>query len=1249
MLSKLFTGLLVISLAAAVRADNVVDFNAAIDVVNNSPNVAVDTPLNTAAPLVNADGVNYFGPDIYGALNREVRGWWTVGRNEASGLRVRFNSNDFGNLVDGLFLFRVDGVQFDAANDTLNAQEIFTSQIQRLDSAVIRFVVEEAGQFYISEPSANFVTGGTGNQVDSYSIEALSAGWFNYDPSTAAGVSVIGAPASPAFTDIGFVGFTLFADAIDAGDSSVNFGVREFTVSAVAAPAATMVDGGLKHQKIEGFGASGAFYINRLIDNDHSGELADLLFQDLGLDIFRIRNLYAADTSGDPEGWALQIDDTRDTILLGEASLGRPLKILMSSWTPPNSLKSNNNAASGTLASDAGGYRYDDYATWWRDSLWYYRTYKSITPDFISIQNEPNFETTYSSCRFDPVENASYAGYNQAFEAVWQELAIDLGTAAMPKMLGPELVAFNKLDEYIDNLVNPAHAYGYAHHLYSSNVGTNPSVLNAEMQSTGNAYDYKPLFQSEYFNGDSPTEWLRKYNLAKLMHNSLTIEGVSAYLYWSLYWPFDDGQALITLPDNTSYDINPEYYAFKHYSAFIHSDWRRLETESPEAGIDLSAYINPDEDKVTVVILNKNTGAVNLEINFANLSITAGDIYRSTATLNCTNAGTFNPAAPLSIPAESITTLDLTAIPAAAPAHTNILMICIDDLRPETRSYGAAQMITPNLDQLAADGYQFNRAYVQQAVCGPSRASVMSGLRPDSTLVYKFNGDFRVSIPWVYTLPQVLSQQGYHSVGIGKIYHGGTNDELSWDEPWSAGSGTYGSTGNAAYENAAVPDSSLRDGAVTDTAIGKLAQLKNQQPFFYGVGYVRPHLPFVAPSAYWDLYTVDDLELPYTDSPAIGAPSYSYTTWGELRNYSGIPSSGPVSAEQEQNLIHGYYACVSFVDAQVGRLMDALEAQGLAENTIVIVWGDHGWHLGDHGQWCKHTNFERATRIPLIIKVPWMPGASQVDALVEALDIYPTLLDLCGIEHPDHIQGQSLLPLLQNPEAAGPAEAVSQYPRNNESIMGYSMRTDRYRYVEWRSAGSDTPVATELYDHFFDPGEDTNVVSSADGALLAALSSQLDPYIDEAYRAPGGVIAESFTSVLTDAGLTGADALAYADADGDGVNNLYEFAYNMNLAVSDYHVLDPGAGTSGLPTYQLAETNGFTRLDLEYLRRIGAEEVEYIPEFTGNLVDGVWTSPVAGGTAAPIDSEWERVTAGDLESTATASNRFGRVRVLLKP
>jgi iduronate 2-sulfatase len=1267
-----------------------------------------------------------------------------------------------------------------------------------LDSAKIRFVVEDDGQFYISESSPELVTGGTGNQTASFNIEALGTSWYNYDPSTAAGVSVIGSAATPGFNDIDFIGFTLLADAIDAGDASVNFGVREFYVSAKlpAGPATVVLDAGLKHQKMEGFGASGAFYINRLITHNNASQLADLLFRDLGLDIFRIRNVYQH------AGYETDANNTADTIQLGEAALGRPLKIQLSAWGPPAALKSNDSdLGGGTLKKDGGGnYMYSAYADWWSDSLDYYAA-NGIVPDYVSIQNEPNWAAAYQSCEFAPVETTNSAGYNIAFEAVWQKLAIENGTMNMPAMLGPETISFNKLDEYIDNLIVPQHAYGYAHHLYQNSVGENPDALNAMMAGFNAGYGYKPLFQTEYavLNGNTNSPIIRMLNLAKLMHNALTVEEVSAYFYWALYWNGEQG--LIDIPNSSTYTITPEYYAFKHYSAFIEADWRRIDASSPEPGVDLSAFLSPARDEVSVIIINTNAAAVNLELNFTNVVISGGDVFQTSETQNCVNVGSYNPALPIEIPGRTITTLALTAVPPQAPENPNILMICVDDLRPETRSYGAAQMITPNLDRLAADGYQFNRAYIQQAVCSPSRTSVLTGMRPDSTQVFDLETDFRDTIPWVETLPQYLQTHGYYSAGIGKIFHGGLNDDLSWNEPWSAGSGTYGSTGNVAYENAAVADNELRDGAVTDEAIVKLADLKTKQPFFYGVGYVRPHLPFVAPSAYWDLYSVSDLVLPHTDDPAVDASGFAYTTWGELRNYTGIPASGPVSTLQEQNLIHGYYACVSYMDAQLGRLMDALAAEGLDENTIVVVWGDHGWHLGDHGQWTKHTNFERATRIPMIVKVPWMPGASQIDALTEAVDLYPTLLDLCGIPHPVQLEGDSLVPLLEAPESVGDADAISQYPRSGN--MGYSMRTDRYRYTEWRVGNSNILVERELYDHFLDPLEDTNVVNHAEYAAdVAVLEAQLQARLDELGSAAGAmgdqlvtngefdddlnnwvqtmngsadalftilptdgsgglgddpllhmeitngsadkyrlaieqiVPAQSgklytirfdaraaasrtitilwrnknnstnayltlnvpidnvartyeFTGIQLDdlagtdpdgeiriqfggdnadvwidsieiyaqatlasalqaAGLSGADALLNADADGDTVPNLFEYACNLDMTTNDYQVLVPGIGTSGLPTYLLAATNSFQTLELEYLRRRGASDLEYVAEFSGNLTSNVWNSG-SGQSVISIDSDWERVIVQDSETTETATNRFGRVRILFKP
>jgi len=1112
LVTKHWMAITIISVAPAFGI-NVVDFDA--DDISNVVSVQSDFTFNeTAVTVDTTSSPGYLGQSVYGGFSEEGSGsFWSANNRANAGLKLRWNggSGVAGEAASGLYLFSQDdflngfdsgSVKMNAANDTVGVEAGYTNpgdgpSNPAVSNMTLRFVLHDQAGWHISGPLPLL-----SNQAVSF--EAMEQSYFSFSPAvnTSTEAGTIGGGSAPTFSGITWVGFRIDAVRGSKISQGSNVGVEAFSVEAGSNTEQCLIDAGMRHQKIEGFGASGAFYQDRLITHSQSNELAQLLFADLGLDIFRIRNVYLRNY------YANKVQTFRDTIALGESVSGRPLKILLSSWSPPGSMKSNGSETGendATLASDTNGYRYADFATWWADSLDFYES-KGIVPEYISIQNEPNHDPSYAGCSFQPGETATLAGYNKAFEAVWQELAERHGPSGVPKMIGPEVIGISHVDSFADALINPDHMYAYAHHLYQSNVTLNPDVLNTKMAKLKKDYGYKPLFQTEaaYLNGNTKSVIDRKLDLAKLMFNALTVENVSAYCYWGLFWPGPDEQGLVAIPSdpNAPYSINAEYYAFKHYSAFVHSDWRRIEVDPGGNGLSISAFASPGRDELSVIIVNEGTNSVSQDMAFNNANVTTGSIYQSTDVLDCALVGAYQTGVPVQVPGKSITTLSLATTPPPTPSDVNVLMIAIDDLLPQLRCYGESQMITPNLDQLAADGYLFNRAYVQQAVCGPSRASIMTGLRPDTTLAYEYNSDFRDTIPWAYTLPQVLSGQGYHSVGIGKIYHviGGENDSLSWDEPWSQGGGSYGSTGNVPYESTAGSDSDLRDGATTDAAITKLAQLKNQQPFFYGVGYVRPHLPFVAPQAYWDMYSVSDLEFPHTDSPASNASSYAYTSWGELRSYTGIPASGPVSAVQEQNLIHGYYACVSYVDAQIGRLLEGLETEGLAENTIVVVWGDHGWHLGDHGEWCKHTNFEVAARIPLIVKVPWMPGASRIDALVEALDIYPTLLDLCGVEHPSHLQGESLLPLLESPESAGPGEAVSQYPRNSKTIMGYSMRTDRYRYVEWRAVGSNVPAEIELYDHVYDPREDVNIAGSADGNLLAALSAQLDAYIGDAYR-----------------------------------------------------------------------------------------------------------------------------------------------------
>lgn len=416
----------------------------------------------------------------------------------------------------------------------------------------------------------------------------------------------------------------------------------------------------------------------------------------------------------------------------------------------------------------------------------------------------------------------------------------------------------------------------------------------------------------------------------------------------------------------------------------------------------------------------------------------------------------------------------------------NVLFIAVDDLRPQLNCYGDSLSISPNIDALAANGLLFERAYCQQAVCSPSRTSLLTGLRPDSTRIYDLQTHFRQTVPDVVTLPQHFKQNGYHTEWWGKIFHAALLDSISWTsqgeryEPesnWRAyalaesnriADGNKGA--GPAFESADVPDNAYPDGKIADSAIDALKRLKDdEKPFFLAVGFYKPHLPFNAPKKYWDLYDPADIILPEPMSPPENVPDVALMNWGELRNYAGIPAKGDLSKEQSRQLIHGYRACVSYTDAQVGRLMAELKNQGLDKNTIVILWGDHGWKLGDYGMWAKHTNFEIDTKAPLIISVPGMKSkGKKTEALVELVDIYPSLCDVAGLPMPRHLQGTSFRPLLEDAGLPWKQAAFSQYPRGN--VMGYSLRSDRYRFTRWQKKNApDEVVALELYDLQNDP------------------------------------------------------------------------------------------------------------------------------------------------------------------------------------
>ena len=470
----------------------------------------------------------------------------------------------------------------------------------------------------------------------------------------------------------------------------------------------------------------------------------------------------------------------------------------------------------------------------------------------------------------------------------------------------------------------------------------------------------------------------------------------------------------------------------------------------------------------------------------------------------------------------------------------NILFISVDDLKPMLNVYGHDIIHSPNIDRLANEGILFTNAYSQQAICAPSRASLLTGLRPDSTRVYDLNTHVRETVPDVVTIPQHFKENGYATRGWGKLFHfpgrgrehdlrpeTDTYDSYAWTEGWNMGGHKdYTDEDNIAYstmrdqfaeerglqglerylftrgpsvEIADVPDIAYSDGHMAMELVEAMREkAETEEPFFYAIGFIRPHLPFSAPGKYWDLYDRSELSLPnFTDMPE-GAPDFAYQDSWELRNYPDIPGRGqPIPKEKQLELLHGYYASVSFIDAQVGIILDALEETGLDNNTAIVLFGDHGYHLGDHGMWCKHTNFEQANHSALMFRHPKLFSETVVTRPVELLDIFPTLVEFAGLEMHEMVQGQSFVPLMENPESDWKPYALSQYPRNihgDPNGMGYSIRNERYRYTEWvvnpewdrtnfsHPEPGNQVIARELYDYLEDYEETRNLVDDPDYA-----------------------------------------------------------------------------------------------------------------------------------------------------------------------
>lgn len=438
----------------------------------------------------------------------------------------------------------------------------------------------------------------------------------------------------------------------------------------------------------------------------------------------------------------------------------------------------------------------------------------------------------------------------------------------------------------------------------------------------------------------------------------------------------------------------------------------------------------------------------------------------------------------------------LVATPGATQPP-NVLFIAVDDLRVELGCYGMEHVQSPHIDRLASRGTLFRRAYCQQTVCNPSRASVLTGMRPDTLGVWDLPTHFREKRPDAVTLPQLFMQAGYHSQCVGKIFHNWRQDRwrgdaASWSVPSVLHYNNHGNdtpqvsgeippnlaSGTYRTECRDVPDEAYFDGRVAARAVSTLRTLHaKDQPFFLAVGFWKPHGPFNAPKRYWDLYDPAAIPLPERVTPPEGVPEIALT---DARYDEGA------DAASLREMHHGYLAAISYLDAQVGRVLSELERLGRADETIVVFWSDHGLHLGEHGLLRKTTAFELDARTPLILASPRHPGGEQTEALVELVDLYPTLAELCGLRPPKVIEGKSLVPLLGDPTGSIRGTALTQTPRPNyprgesPQSMGYSIRTDRYRYTEWRDHQTGVVLARELYDHADDPGETKNIAEQAD-------------------------------------------------------------------------------------------------------------------------------------------------------------------------
>lgn len=457
-----------------------------------------------------------------------------------------------------------------------------------------------------------------------------------------------------------------------------------------------------------------------------------------------------------------------------------------------------------------------------------------------------------------------------------------------------------------------------------------------------------------------------------------------------------------------------------------------------------------------------------------------------------------------------------------AAGKPNVLFIAVDDMRPQLGCYGDPMAKTPNMDRLASRGLLFDRAYCQQALCSPSRISLLSGRYTTTTRIHSIGPFLRETMPDIVTLPQHFKNNGYFTRSLGKVYHVGIDDPPSWSmPPWHSKKPRNGPQGEAlikryreqmqaagkqipkkgkgavyfaapAFDSPDVADDDLLDGDTTRNAIEALDGLaaKTDQPFFLAVGYANPHVPWVAPKKYWDLYRRSEMRLPDNRYAPRRAPEFAAKSGRDFMWYGNIPANGVITDDFGRECLHGYLAAISYVDALVGRLINALDASPAARNTVIILWSDHGYYMGEHDWWgSKHNNYEGATRAVLMIATPDQAHrGAKTQALTDFVDIYPSLAEICGLPAPVGTEGHSFARLLREPMAQIKDCAFSAYPMGG--YLGIAMRTDRWRFVEWTKAGG--PPTHELYDHAADPDENENVAGDPKHAsLIRELSAKM--------------------------------------------------------------------------------------------------------------------------------------------------------------